>query len=804
MAVDFNKFGKSTSVTQQTPQTTGATSTIPPQQPSTGGKIDFNKFGKAGGTQTAPITQAPEEDGFVKSLVRPVATMVARPVQLGAAIAGVDEDTLDKFSKEKLGGYVAPVVRGQGEYGIPSLNDMTKEVGRAVQTVALGVGPIGVGGAAFGLGGSMENQGGKIFTPEGALEAGKDTAIGYAGGKLLKFAGVPLINKVSGQVAKYSPQFINDLASKGAGAVEKFMAEHELPIVGGVSKPLSEAIVTGANKLEAGTDKLFTGAAKKTGQVIQSQYPGASTEGLEKRFVKSEQDMFLSPIKSTDKAYAIPNEIYKDAKARGINLEDEIVKNKIFSKDMTAEGKYHSGSVDAIRQDAINTSKGNMRPALEQAEGSTRRIPVPEVKQRMLSEVDRMPDTEFTAGRTRADVKADIENLYGDGSAEYVAKPDGYSLTNLHDSKIANDAEVRYSKAGEISEMRKAKMAKLQADTFRKLLEETAPKELNVKAFNKEVAGKFALANYLEAMNGKNVPVTWLKHGIRAGARVGGFIAGSTMGGGYLSGLGLSHLSSEAVKMFENASSPIKVKILKDMKISEPKVFQDFKKYIIESKNAKESRLLLKEAGVTDKEIQKLVNEKGAIPMNPPASKGVTPGERIANDFKQNSRIFGNTKALPAPVPRIITPNKQGTPNPIGRPYSPKEKGDVGGMRQRVPKTEKEMQNSRESLKKRLFTSDIKASEPVVNKTKEPVKEIAETSDERKTRISKMVSDEKLKSKEKTDYLMKHGTMVGFGDKNPEKTISEVYAKRKSDSSGKKLSQEELDHLFKKKTKKSK
>ena len=129
MAVDFNKFGKSTSATTQTPQYTGSTSTaVATPTPSTG-KIDFNKFGKASTSYTAPVQ--PEADGIVKSLVRPVATMVARPVQLGAAIAGVDEDTLDKFSKEKLGGYVAPVVR--------NMDDFTKEVGRAAQTVSFGL-----------------------------------------------------------------------------------------------------------------------------------------------------------------------------------------------------------------------------------------------------------------------------------------------------------------------------------------------------------------------------------------------------------------------------------------------------------------------------------------------------------------------------------------------------------------------------------------------------------------------------------------------------------------------------------------
>ena len=47
--------------------------------------------------------------GFVKSLVSAPATIVARPFQAIAALGGVSQETLDKFSKEKLGGFVAPV-----------------------------------------------------------------------------------------------------------------------------------------------------------------------------------------------------------------------------------------------------------------------------------------------------------------------------------------------------------------------------------------------------------------------------------------------------------------------------------------------------------------------------------------------------------------------------------------------------------------------------------------------------------------------------------------------------------------------
>lgn len=78
---------------------------------------------------------------ILRSVVRPVATMVARPIQLGATLAGVETEDIDRFSKEKLRGYVAPVPQ--------SGKDVLKDVGRGVQTVAFGL-PVTKGTSLFG------------------------------------------------------------------------------------------------------------------------------------------------------------------------------------------------------------------------------------------------------------------------------------------------------------------------------------------------------------------------------------------------------------------------------------------------------------------------------------------------------------------------------------------------------------------------------------------------------------------------------------------------------------------------------
>lgn len=68
---------------------------------------------------------------------------------------------------------------------------------------------------------------------------------------------------------------------------------------------------------------------------------------------------------------------------------------------------------------------------------------------------------------------------------------------------------------------------------------------------------------------------------------------------------------------------------------------------------------------------------KIAIPMGAPAMQAPN---KFANDIQQNATILNNTPQLPAPEPRLIVPNTQGTPNQPGVDYGTPE---VGGMRQR-------------------------------------------------------------------------------------------------------------------------
>lgn len=77
---------------------------------------------------------------FAKGLISAPATIVARPFQAVAALAGAKTEDIDKFD---LGGIIAPTPKNTG--------DVIKDVGRGAETIALGVG----GGTAAGAGSSL-------------------------------------------------------------------------------------------------------------------------------------------------------------------------------------------------------------------------------------------------------------------------------------------------------------------------------------------------------------------------------------------------------------------------------------------------------------------------------------------------------------------------------------------------------------------------------------------------------------------------------------------------------------------------
>jgi len=136
------------------------------------GLYNFKTYG-AGNIQ-APIAPVPEIPtlgqkikkgavGFIKGAVKPVATMVARPIQLGAELLGASDENVNQFTKDKFGDWIAPtpqnIIAPQTKpnetlAGRLWRGDLTKDVGRSIGTASMEL-PLGkilnkVGGRFLG------------------------------------------------------------------------------------------------------------------------------------------------------------------------------------------------------------------------------------------------------------------------------------------------------------------------------------------------------------------------------------------------------------------------------------------------------------------------------------------------------------------------------------------------------------------------------------------------------------------------------------------------------------------------------
>ena len=670
MAIDFNKFGKSQ---------LGGTTSVPPVSDTTEttpskGKINFNKFGKSGTyTSKTPVSDPNKEGmlmGMAKGLVSAPATLLARPIQAAESIYDVATKGLAVPEPDlTVAGIEAP----------KNIGDIKKDVGRAAQTIALGIGeaPLAAG-ALFGGGSSLE-QGNDLAS----METLTSTLVGMGMGKALDLVGKPLINTAGKVIGTITPKTLKEVANKGAGAVEDFMAQHEL--LGGIAKPLSEKITSKAKSFDTGVNKLFTGAKDVATGAAKSQYPTAK-EDVAKFYEKTEMDKLMKPTKESGASFNKAKEVAKQAEDRGINLTKVAANNKIYPSDHIVEGKYSTAEVaDALTDDAISGGATVFRPALREAQTGVQSVPISEIRQRIASRIGNIKDSVLSPEQKLAFAKK-VAKEYADNSVTASRYRNGYNLENLYDSKLQTSSSLYKTPKGgglqSISDTLTSQQKKIESDVFKELLIEKSPKELGIEAYFKAQEEKFVLANYLKTLNGKNAPQTLFQRGVRRASQLGGATLGAQTAGpfGMFSGYQFGGMMADT---FSNASNPVKISFLKSIGKTTPEIYGIMKQYVTEAELARMIRPLLPPASPIDIELQKVKNAWGAIEMAARPSAPLNAGDKMANDFTQNMRVVGNTKLLPAGAPPMITPNLQGTPNPrIGDFYG--KGGDVGGLSQRI------------------------------------------------------------------------------------------------------------------------
>lgn len=216
-----------------------------PRSVELGKQIQAGAYNQFGSVQQ----NAPQKHSFLRSLVSAPATIIARPIQAIAELAGASSQQVDETTKKLTGGLVAPVPQNGA--------DVKKDVGRAAETVALGLSPV-AGGVAFGVGNSLE-QGNDLFSVQTALQA----ALGAAGGKVLDLIGKPVFNTAGKAIATVTPQFLKDLAGKGTQAIIDFAAQHEI-----LPEAASNAVNTATQKVNTIAEAPFNAVENKIKDAI--------------------------------------------------------------------------------------------------------------------------------------------------------------------------------------------------------------------------------------------------------------------------------------------------------------------------------------------------------------------------------------------------------------------------------------------------------------------------------------------------------------------------------------------------------
>lgn len=439
------------------------------------------------------VAPQPEGDGIFKSMAKaiisPVATMLARPFQAGAALLGASGESIDKWTKNNLGDWVAPTPKNMG--------DVKQDVGRGMQTVALGMGPVS-GGAAFGTGMSLE-QGNDLLSTETAINAG----LGLAGGKLLDLVGKPLLNGAGKTIGVITPAILKDVAARGSQAVEKFMAQHAI-----LPKSVGGAINKGAQVAEDVANAPF----KAAGNVVKKPFTSTPEEviaGREKALFEIEQKY----------AGMRKNALY--SKDGGASSRKRIADTDVLVGAVDENGLIRTrtpgGAYDQYKAQYVEPGESVVMDLLEK---EARSIDLAVVERNLIKAVRESRLAGKDHLKALNDIKKEIEGY------KLKADKDGrIRLSVLQGEKIGTTKQINWNTPPEKTAYRKA---------VAKGLKRTIEKEsrYNIREANEELGKYYEDLDFLESLDGKIVNRGRLgKYFAQIAGNIAGGVAGGMSGG---------------------------------------------------------------------------------------------------------------------------------------------------------------------------------------------------------------------------------------------------------------------------------
>lgn len=473
--------------------------------------------------------------GFVKSLVSPTATLLARPIQAVAELAGASDEQVNAATKKIAGDVVAPVPENGA--------DVKKDVGRGIETVALGAGPEApaLAGAAFGAGSSIE-QGNDIF----GLKTAFDAVLGAAGGKVLDLVGKPLFNIAGKVVGEITPDYLAKIASQGTKAIQDFAASHE--IVPQIVRDATDAV---GNKIsdvattakQAVKDELpsFTRPArtitpadslKANIDAVNPDLTGNKLVGAYKQVVTG--DRGLTPASIFDEQSLTPNQ-------RSITLGTRLHNNIALQDGTEIPGIKLTG--DHVSN--LNTLAQNLDSTESKLTAALKGDPEINFNADKPTLMTMLEDAKTNAPREFSSIK-ESKSVYDnviDFAKEQVQKAED-SIIGLRDARTAFDAraKVEYPSAfkdGAIDTKTPAGQAIKQArDLMSKHLYDTAPNGSDIKALIAREADIFRASDSVASKAAKGDAKTslakWIKDNPRLAKALGYGFAGSVLGGDFI------------------------------------------------------------------------------------------------------------------------------------------------------------------------------------------------------------------------------------------------------------------------------
>ena len=421
-----------------------------------------------------------------------------------------------------------------------------------------------------------------------------------------------------------------------------------------------------------------------------SQFPQFSP--LEHYKAINERDL-VKPTTINDAAYAKATSIYNQAKNSDIDLGKQATARGIRQHDLIGEGnKFNTKDTAALlEQGNYKDANAVFRPAIKEIEPGVRLIPTSEVRNELISQA------KAASGIDDADRQTLIKQItkrYAPGSAADLAHPRGYSLTDLHDARIAAQPKSKFTPGiSTPPAVLSAKLSRLEGAGFKKLFDENIPEKVTLngqtienplKELRREFEGNFKLADYLRSLHNKKVPQSLVQKGTSLFARAAGGALGAKFGGypGFLFG---SRGGEMLFSSFEALPNPIKIGVLRQLQNERSPVYSVLEEYLHATQ---QERLLMKALPVAGGSSFKptrptlFATPKGVITPDKGAAIDLTAVEKGTAKAPKSGRSAAAQKKLvqyiqennqgPYVAPKDLPVIKAGT-----KPKAPKRLNDI-------------------------------------------------------------------------------------------------------------------------------